>query len=392
MALDQRHVATIQQLGTIVRELDGRYVGRRDAARLLVVAAVCREHMLLLGPPGTAKTDLVGHFAGLIQARSFTYLLTRFTEPSELFGPLDFERFQKGVYRVKTDDMLPAAEIAFLDEVFQGSSAILNTLLSVVNERYFFNGASRERVPLVSLFGASSELPEDPALRAFGDRFLLRMEVEQVARTMMPELLKRGWQQERERVARDGAAEPAIPPIRLQDLLALSGKLAEVDLGPVRDAYAEVITDVLAQGVTLSDRRIVRGQKLVAAAALLRQSLVARPVDLWPVAHIWTEPGDAGALREAVGDRVVADGGQSTAGGRTVAELEALARHHAMAVLGKAGAPTQAGVIVAMRGINEVHRQLRADHRGEPAAQQRVHALLAEVAALLDDPQGDGHV
>lgn len=386
--LDQRSVDTIRQLGAIARELDARYVGRADAARLLVIAAVCREHMLLLGPPGTAKTDLVAHFAGLIQARSFNYLLTRFTEPSEIFGPLDFEQFQKGTYCVKTDGMLPDAEIAFLDEVFQGSSAILNTLLSLINERHFFNGATRERVALVSLFGASSELPDDPALRAFGDRFMLRLEVEQVARTRLPELLKLGWEQERERIAGQGGRPVTIPPVRLADLVALSGRVADVDVGPVRDAYAEIITELLAQGVTLSDRRIVRGLKLVAAAALLRESLTARPRDLWPLAHIWTEPGDAGAYREAVRDRAVPDGGEEIEPGRSVAELEALARHHVMTVRGRTDPPTKAAVIVAMRGIHEIHGRIRKDHPQDVAAQERVHALLVDVSALLEAFQG----
>jgi MoxR-like ATPase len=116
-----KHLHTIRGLQTIVRDLDGRFVGRRDASTLLVLAVLAQEHMLLIGPPGTAKTDLITRFSGLIHAKPFSYLLTRFTEPSEIFGPLDFELFQKGQYRIKSEEMLPDAEIVFLDEVFQGS-------------------------------------------------------------------------------------------------------------------------------------------------------------------------------------------------------------------------------------------------------------------------------
>jgi MoxR-like ATPase len=139
-----RQLRTIRSLQAVSRDLDARFVGRGDATALLVLAVVAREHVLLIGPPGTARTDLIQRFAALIQARRFNYLLTRFTEPSEIFGPLDFELFQTGSYQIRTADMLPAAEVVFLDEVFQGSSAILNTLLTLINERRFYNGAKSE--------------------------------------------------------------------------------------------------------------------------------------------------------------------------------------------------------------------------------------------------------
>ena len=106
-----------------------RRTGRGGRRRCWSLAALCREHLLLIGPPGTAKTGLIERFCRTVGARPFSYLLTRFTEPSEIFGPLDVELFQAGSYQIKTEDMLPHAEIVFLDEVFQGSSAILNTLL-----------------------------------------------------------------------------------------------------------------------------------------------------------------------------------------------------------------------------------------------------------------------
>ena len=154
---------------------------RDEAVDLLTLAAVCQEHLLLIGPPGTAKTELVRRFTELIDAQRFHYLLTRFTEPSELFGPLDLAAFHDRRFHIRTDGMLPTAEIAFLDEVFQGSSAILNTLLTLVNERVFYNGATPQPVPLISLIGASNDLPDDPVLRAFADRFPLRVQVEPVA-------------------------------------------------------------------------------------------------------------------------------------------------------------------------------------------------------------------
>lgn len=380
MRPSDRQLRTIRSLQAVSRDLDARFVGRGDATALLVLAVVAREHVLLIGPPGTAKTDLIQRFAALIQARRFNYLLTRFTEPSEIFGPLDFELFQTGSYQIRTADMLPAAEVVFLDEVFQGSSAILNTLLTLINERRFYNGAKSESTPLISLFGASSELPDDPALRAFSDRFLLRLELEPVGAARLPELLDRGWEQERHR-QREGGEPPAL---LIEDLRSLSDVVGEVDLQPVRGILADLISELLAQGVTLSDRRIVRTQKLVAAAALLREDGSARPRDLWPLAHLWTEQSDAALVKDTVYERVTADGGEPMIPRRSPAELEALAQHEAALVLNREGVVTRGSVISALRGINELLTDARAQHPAAATTHDLIRAQRDRVSLLLD--------
>src|ERR1035438_9024149 len=165
-------VHNIRQIEAIKRDLNRVFVARERAIDLLALAAVSHEHLLLIGPPGTAKTAIIRRFCDLVEARGFTYLISRFTEPAELFGPLDLQKFQAGTYEIHTDGMLPSADISFLDEVFQGSSPILNSLLSIINERVFHNGATRQPVPLATLIGASNMLPDDPWLQAFADRFL----------------------------------------------------------------------------------------------------------------------------------------------------------------------------------------------------------------------------
>ena len=380
MKPSERQLRTIRSLQTIRRDLDSRFVGRSEATGLLVLAAVAREHMLLIGPPGTAKTDLIQRFADLIQAKRFSYLLTRFTEPSEIFGPLDFELFQAGNYHIKTDDMLPAAEIVFLDEVFQGSSAILNTLLTLINERRFHNGAKAERTPLISLLGASSELPDDPALRAFSDRFLLRMQVAPVGATRLPELLDKGWESDRHRRADE--AEP--PMLRIEDLSALSDVIGEVDLQQVRGTLADLIAELLAQGVTLSDRRIVRSQRLVAAAALLREDGTARPRDLWPLAHLWTEQSDAVPVREAVYERVTADGGEPLTARRSPEELQELAEHEAGRLLARQGVVPRGSVIATLRTINELLNDARAHYPAAHSAHEFIRDQRDRVSLLLD--------
>lgn len=380
MRLSERQLRTIRGLQAVRRDLDARFVGRSDAAALLVLAVVAREHMLLIGPPGTAKTELILRFAGLIQARRFSYLLTRFTEPSEIFGPLDFELFQAGSYRVKTEDMLPSAEIVFLDEVFQGSSAILNTLLSLINERRFHNGAKLEETPLISVFGASSDLPDDPALQAFSDRFLLRLEVESVGAAQLPELLSRGWA--REQVRQAEASEPGV--LLMADLIELSHSVHGVDIEPVRGLLADLVGELLAQGVTLSDRRIVRAQKLIAAATLLREDSVAGSRDLWPLAHLWTVQSDAALVRDTVNERVTADGGEPLLRGRSPEQLQALAEHEARRVLDRQGVVARGALVAAIRSVNELLTEARTDH---PAA-YTTHKLIREwrdrVSLLLD--------
>jgi MoxR-like ATPase len=157
------------------RQLEQRFLGKEETIRLLFVAALAGEHLVMVGPPGTAKSALVRAFARSIDARYFDYLLTRFTEPNEIFGPVDIQAFRQGTYRRRIEKMLPEAEVVFLDEIFKANSAILNSLLTLVNARRFTHGTNTVRVPLISLFAASNEVPSDDALAAIFDRFLLRV-------------------------------------------------------------------------------------------------------------------------------------------------------------------------------------------------------------------------
>ena len=118
------------------------FIGKDEIIRLMCIAVVAGEHCVLLGPPGTAKSALIRTLSQLLQANYFEYLLTRFTEPNEIFGPIDIQAFREGAYRRRMEGMLPEAEIVFLDEVFKANSAILNSLLSVLNERVYTVGGS----------------------------------------------------------------------------------------------------------------------------------------------------------------------------------------------------------------------------------------------------------
>src|SRR5688572_25264101 len=229
----------------VIEELKARFVGRDEIVDLIALAVVAGEHLFLHGPPGTAKSALIRQFAQAVRADYFEYLLTRFSEPNEIFGPIDLARLREGTVATVTTGMLPEAEFAFLDELFNANSAILNNLLTVLNERVYRRGAEVHSLPLLSLFSASNHLPEDDALKALFDRFLLRCHVDNLPRAATTRLLAAGWALER------GAAPDA--GVSADDLRALARRVYEVDLAPVSELYTEVIHKVRDLGVAFSD-------------------------------------------------------------------------------------------------------------------------------------------
>jgi MoxR-like ATPase len=252
-------------------------VARDVLVELVLLAAVAEEHLLIIGPPGTAKSLAARRAAQAFHARYFEYLLGRFTEPSEIFGPVDLRKLREGVVETEVAGMLPDADFAFLDEVFLGSSAILNTLLGLLNERTFRRGKSQLRVPLRVCVGASNALPVDESLAAFADRFLLHVFVEPLPDTLLEDLLE---------------ARPGSPAslASIDDLDALVASARSVDLSGVRPSYAQCIRLLRQGGVELTDRRLVRVQHLIAAAATLSGRTRAEAVDLWPLVFALPSP------------------------------------------------------------------------------------------------------
>ncbi|MEM4602178.1 MAG: AAA family ATPase [Desulfurococcaceae archaeon] len=156
-------------------ELAAGFVGREEEARVAVLALLTKSHAVFIGEPGTAKSALIRRLSQLVQCRYFYYLLSKYTVPDELVGAIDPVQYKQGRFVRNMKGKLPEAEIAFIDEIFKGSSETLNTLLNIMNERIFVDSdGTIYNIPLWSLYGASNEVPSDSELAAFYDRFLLR--------------------------------------------------------------------------------------------------------------------------------------------------------------------------------------------------------------------------
>ncbi len=188
--------------------LGRHFVDKQPLIDLMTVAAAAQEPLLLVGPPGTAKSDLVVKFKdalGLTGIDYFEYLLTRFTEPSEILGPIDINELRSGRYLRREQGKLPTARLVFLDEVFKASSAILNTLLTVINERKFYQDGAPVPVKLKILFAATNEVPEHSELGALKDRFCLKAACRPVQETHFVELLDSGLDSQ---IAKDLSQRP----------------------------------------------------------------------------------------------------------------------------------------------------------------------------------------
>ncbi|HET9594114.1 MAG TPA: AAA family ATPase [Anaeromyxobacteraceae bacterium] len=257
----------------LLAALEDGLVERRTAVRLAVLAALAGEHTLLVGPPGTAKSELARRlhlaFAG---GRYFERLLTRFTVPEELFGPLSISALEQDRYERQTAGFLPDATIAFVDEVFKGSSAILNALLTLLHEREFDNGPRRERCPLISVIGATNAVPDDELGEAFLDRFLVRLPVAPVAAEAFPALL-----------ATAARARGSFPgALREEERRALSRAADGVRLGEeVAGLLGEARARLAGEGLYVSDRRWVKIVRLLCAAAAGEGRSEVAIWDLW---------------------------------------------------------------------------------------------------------------
>ncbi len=300
------------------------FVGKDEVIDLLGVCLIGGENLFILGPPGTAKSALVQGLGARLRGPAFTYLLTRFTEPAELFGPFDIRRLREGELRTNTDGMLTGASLVFLDELLNANSAILNSLLTALNERVVHRGQERIVVQALMFVGASNHLPEHDALHALFDRFLLRVHCDNVPAEQLAQVLDAGWRME--------SAEGTAVTLGFDEVRAAQRLVGQVALDAVNGEYVALIGRIRQAGIRVSDRRAVKLQRLIAASALMSGRPSARLSDLWVLRYIWDSDDQQEVLRALVQDAMAkeppgADGARHPqAGVSDRPDAEALAR------------------------------------------------------------------
>lgn len=295
----------VQRLNDGVLEpLKSMFVGKDEIIDLLGVCLVAGENLFLHGPPGTAKSALVQAVARQLDGRMFDYLLTQFTEPNELFGPFDIRRLREGDLVTNTEGMLPEADFVFLDELLNANSAILNSLLMALNERVFRRGRETRRLPALMFVGASNRLPEDDALGALFDRFLLRVPCRNVSVEQLHDVLVAGWKLQRDE--HNGEASLSVT-----DVGQLQQQILDVDLTGVLPKFVDVVQRLRHAGIRVSDRRGVRLQRVIAASALIAGRSEGQLSDLWVVRYIWDTEEQQEILASIVQDILAQDDSES---------------------------------------------------------------------------------
>jgi MoxR-like ATPase len=278
--MSSKEITITDKLQEVLSHLKGLFVGKNEIIDLMGICLAGGENLFLLGPPGTAKSATVRELARLLDGKTFEYLLTRFTEPNELFGPFDIRKLREGDLVTNTDGMLPEASLIFLDELLNANSAILNSLLMVLNEKIFRRGKETRKLPALMVIGASNHLPEDEALQALFDRFLLRVRCDNVDPLQLNAVLNAGWNLEKK-------TQGKKPQIATDDIRELQAITATVDLEDIRPVYIELVHQLRNAGLQVSDRRAVKLQRVIAASAVICNRDKAILSDLWVLRHIW---------------------------------------------------------------------------------------------------------
>src|SRR5438445_1812108 len=285
-----------EKLKKIREELRQAFLERADLIDGALAALLPSHHVLIVGPPGTAKSMLADEMCRRIEgANYFQWLLTRFTTPEEIFGAVSLKALEQDDYRRVTAHKLPESHIAFLDEIFKANSSILNAILTLINERLFHNGKEVVPVPLLTLFGASNELSEAEELTALYDRFLVRFVVNYIAEDF--------------RFLRmlESQAQPERTSLNFAELTEMQKQVRDVSVpSHVYRSIANIRRELNKKSIQASDRRYRQSISLLQAHAYLEGEKEVHEKDLFFLEHVlWRDPGEHEQVRNTIRELIL---------------------------------------------------------------------------------------
>ncbi|TWT58944.1 ATPase RavA [Thalassoglobus neptunius] len=278
--MSQAHQKFVQ----LHKALNASLIERDEEIACLLVALAAGEHLLLVGPPGTAKSALCNSLLDSLSGEIayFERLLGKYSKPEELFGPPSLKALKDDRFEHKIEGFLPSAHLSFVDEIGKASPAIINSLLTIMNERKFDNGPDRIDCPLRILVAASNEWPVGEGFETCGamfDRFLLRKAVSYVTPLSLKDVIF--------------AELSKVPEIlSLEDIDAAVAESASIPWSESgKEAYLKILDRLRSEGIRPSDRRCRKSARLARAAAWLRGASEVLPEHLEVLQHaLWEDP------------------------------------------------------------------------------------------------------
>lgn len=272
-----------KQLLVIQQHLNEKFFDREVEIEALLTALLSKQHILFIGPAGTGKSALSAMLGEIVDgSHYFQHLLTLFSTPEELFGVLSLKDLEQGVYKRNVKGMLPEAHFAFIDEIFKANSAILNSLLTLINERVYYNNGVPIASPLMTLVGSSNEYIEDgEGLEALFDRFLLRYEVTPI-------------REDAAFVAMLKDEHPIrIPKMTLQELSNHQAHVSRVHISDsIYKTIAKIRKGLYDEGIRPSDRRFKQSLSILKAKAYMASRMDVQQEDLLILANVLWETID----------------------------------------------------------------------------------------------------
>jgi MoxR-like ATPase len=278
---------TQNKIISVQNYLNRTLIERTEEVSILMSSLLCKEHPLLIGPPGTGKSYMLDSLMECLDSNAkFNILLNKFSTPEEVFGPISVMGLKQDQYRRILEGRLPKAEAAFIDEIFKGSSSILNTTLKILNEGTYDNGNGPERCPLMICVAASNEWPqEQKELNALFDRFLLRKTVNYVSRSARATLIDP-----------DGIVPGNVPKITKDEVMKASQEVAELWYtwdNEIKDCYMSIVDQLNKEGIIPGDRRIKKSVNVVSAFSYLQGKSSVEMEDLEILKHcLWVDPAE----------------------------------------------------------------------------------------------------